>query len=429
MFNAKKLIQLNEQFVADKGPVEGQRAARREIHEQLGITYCPRTGRQIYNASKAALDCNNVSLQEIGMEFSGCSNSVNFAKHITEGGGIVMPSNFSQINSFTDVMSGLLGAITLGGYQRAAIQLGGELMTSRFDPRQGGKDIDALMDGSVRYGNADLGFTGTPLPSSGEKQTFINYPAHKRFGRQIGINKYVWIFDQTSKIQTEAANIGYLTGYEVELEKMKTITGIDNTYNRLGTANNTYQVSAGAAPFTYINSVQKPFITYQSVRDANLMLQHNVDPTTGLEISVDTPTILVGLDNEMAARTVLEATGIHSYSVAGTTNFPAIRTDSPNPLRGYNLKVFNAVWYNNLVRAANLGGGALSTTNAAGRWYMGDFMKAFSWRYALPFTSWAPPLAEVAASQGTTYVHMCEEAGVACVTAPEYVARLSVEAL
>lgn len=413
MLNAKKLIQLSEEV--------GQEKFKAEIGEMFGVVK-QADGTKKYDASKAGIDAKNVSIQEIAMEFGGFPTVHALSRHLLEAGGQVMPSNFAHINAYTDTISGLLDAIVLKGYQAVEF-IGKELIGTRQTRRNGGKDIDITLDGQLK-GEIPL---GVELPSLGLSETWVTYPVNKRWGSKIEINKYDFIYDRTDKIQREATNTGYLTGYQVETAIAQTVLGITNSYKRLDTANNTYQTSAGASPFTYVNQLTNALLTYNNINLGHILLQKNYDPTTGLEISIPTPSLLVMPQNQIQGQALIRATEINSYSVAGTTNFPSTRTTFTNPMSGYDLKVASMLWYNLLVKAAASGGEGASTTNAAARWHIGDFSRAFKWLIVLPFQTWSAPLSSADMAKGVSLVYLAEECGVPVVEAPEYAGKMTLE--
>jgi hypothetical protein len=426
MINTSKLHKLLEQEVNSGG---GTKGFKNKIRSMLGITE-----QNTFDPDNREIDAKDVSFGEVAHSFLGRDiedlgpkmEAARNMRLLEADGGVVLPSSFINISGFSDVVGGLLDAQILEAYQNPEF-IGKSLITVRETRTNGGKLISVTNDGQT----PDALAVGEELPAVGLKEKWVQIPANVRYGQAIQLDQHDILYDRSDKIQSAAANVGYAIARKIEQDIADMVLGISNSFNFMGTTGNTYLVTAGVSPMDYANSSQNPLSSWTAINDAVQVLESNVDPQTGFEISIDHPTVLVMPQQELTARTILRATEVISTSNGGAadTNWPLNFRRSENPATGFDLVRMSRIWYNRLVLASASGGGGVSTTNGPKRWHMGNFKRAFQWRQLIPFQTQSCPLSANEMRRGITLVHVAQESGVGCVVDPRYVYRGSLESL
>lgn len=418
MFKVSKLKALQEKCLADSTSFK---AAIKEA-------FTP--GAETQEADKA--DLLNISFQDVAQVFLGANDfkevitgtewgNVGAMKRVNEsGGGVVLGSAFQNISGFTDVVAGLVDALTMQAYLEQP-RIAKELAGTRQVRVNGGKRIKATGDGKSGKGLA----WGEPLPNVGLSEMWVNLPTQNRYGNRIEVDQSVFIFDLTGQVQERAVESGTQVAFDVETDAAKIIMGITNSYKSMDTTGNTYLTTAGTTVFNYVNAkAATQLIDYTSINTLQQVLEGNTDPFTNRPISVRSPQILVMPQNYLYARSVIRAIEIMQQKGSTVdTNLPNRIMRSENPLAdgGYTLINLPRNWYNLLNTSLS------SATNAQGRWYLGDFKRAFEWLFTIPFNVKGVPLSSEDISKGTVLIQQTEEAGVMAVVEPRYTAYGSVE--
>lgn len=418
MFKVSKLKALQEQCLADKTSFKAA----------LKAAFTP--GDKTQEADKA--DLFNISFQDVAEQFLGRNEykdvvtgtrweQVGALQQVQEtGGGVVLGSAFQNISGFTDVVAGLVDAMILQSYLEQP-RIAKELAGTKQVKVNGGKRIKATGDGKSGKGLA----WGEPLPNVGLSEMWVNLPVQVRYGNRVEVDQSVFIFDFTGQVQEYAVEAGTQVAFDVETDGAKVIMGITNPYKANDTTGNTFLTTNGAGIMAYTNAkAATQLLDYTSMNTIQQILEGNTDPFTSRPISVRSPTVLAMPQNYLYARSIIRAIEIQQQKgTTVSTDFPNRIMRSENPLAdgGYSLVQAPRNWYNLLNTSLS------SATNAQGRWYLGDFKRAFEWLYTIPFSTKGVPLSSEDISKGTVLIQQCEEAGVMAVIEPRYVGYGSVE--
>lgn len=329
-------------------------------------------------------------------------------------GHVVMPSHFANISAFSATVAGLLDAMIIDAYVQP--QFKGDQFFPEEDSRMdGGNAVGIMNDGeagdNLNYGEA--------YPTVGLKETKVSVPTNQRRGNTIQINELDFVFDRTQKIQEMAVNAGTAVRRLKEIAQAKVFLGITNNYSRDGNTADTYQKVAGFVPVNYVNALGTlPLTGFADIQTAKVTLSSNRDPGTGFEIEMPTPIqVAVMPQNILNLMTIARATEIETRSTDQTRIFRA-----ENPLFAVEPVELPMLWYNLLVASG------VSTTNAAGRWYAGDWRKTFRYRRIIPFESREAPLSSEDVRRDIVLIRVAREIGVPFAWEPRYSFQATVEA-
>ncbi|HKB38909.1 MAG TPA: hypothetical protein VKD72_20875, partial [Gemmataceae bacterium] len=199
-------------------------------------------------------------------------------------------------------------------------------------------------------------------------------------------------FDVTDQVLDQAGEVGDQPAYRMEIDIADHVLGVTNSYNRNGTAFNTYQT---ATP--YINDQANPFTDENDIDEARQLFVGMTDPETGREIRVDARTILCTPGRELKFREQIYGSNVQ-IGTQLNTNFPSRWRTSPGELSNvgspgdtgpYTLIPMSSIWYNRITAADGL---AQSAANAKEWWWMGEFggpNSAFEWRSNWDLQPWS----------------------------------------
>lgn len=288
---------------------------------------------------------------------------------LLEAGPAIDPTTFVNINTFNLVVAGLVNARIMEQFENPAL-IGDELCETIPTNMNGQKFI-----GVTKIG--DKGLTrnpGQPHTRAGFGEQWVKTPETSEKALCVEVSKEAVFFDLTGQVLDTASQVGEELAYRRELTIIDGVIGVNNTYSYKDTTYNTYQATT-----PWINSQSNP-LAYQAadwkVIDAGLLLfSRMTDPATGKEILVNPNAVLVSPDRAKLMSHIINATAVYEGS-ALSSNFPGRQTVGPNPI-GFAPKILSSPIYRNRITAAN--GLGLTSDQAAVRWYMGDFKRAFKW--------------------------------------------------
>ena len=423
MLNVKKLVHLTE----NTDPSFSFGATWRE---QLGIyeEVNPKTKqrRRRFDVAKGSVDPHSVSLQEIDMAFGEAigwrgeygkwsASDFKLRGHLTEAA--VLPSTFAHISGFDQTIAGLLDALVLEAYDDPMF-IGKELIGEQTWAVNGGKKIRVANDGQL-MGETQIGM---PLPEVGLKEYWITLPVNKRYGNQLSINKLDFVFDRTGQVQSAAEASGKAVAYEIENIIAAGVMGITNPFIANDVAGATYLAAAGTNPHNFKNWEDDTLVDWNNLNTAYVTMQSNTDPNTGFPIVVPAPMVLCSPQKYYHTRSILFPTMVQEYSAAIGAASTRSTYGNPIPDMGVNsIRSFGMIWYNKLIAAAALGGGAYTSGNAQKVYFLGRPDRAFKWMTIQPFSSWTAPITADDMAKGISQRHMVEEVGVFTVVEPRYI--------
>lgn len=411
---------LREMLKSENAAGRGNKGFRQRFRESLGLS---RKANGQPTVKPGHLSHQEFSLQEVAFTFLGHGfrdrlREVGPVTRLREAGGYVTPSTFSDINAFTDVVGGLLERAVLEGYEQPDYI--GKMLVRMYDNVRvnGGK--------MVRYANDNLPVEddlpwGDPYPNTGLRPDFIEIPDNKRKGKVLQVTEAVFLYDHTDSVMDAASNHGLGVARDIEIEIADTVLGIVNTYNRKGSASNTYLTSAGASPNDYVNAVQShDLVNATDLDEARQTLAGNTDPDTGYSIIVNKPQsrLLVMRGRAFTARTLVTAGTIERRTAS-----EAEIAVGPNPFAPTEVIEANEEWVRRLVDISGL-----SAANAGARWKYGNFQKAFGWRSVVPFESRTLPAGVEEARRDIVLTQLTREVGTCFVIEPRYVYKGGADA-
>lgn len=353
-------------------------------------------GAKVKDIFKNEINPMSVSLQELAQDFLGSDYKTPgyITKALREAeGGMVTPSTFSNINAFTSVVGGLIDAMVMSAYGNSDL-LGPELVTTQVTRTNGGKVIRVGNDGGVTDTNYAI---GAPLETVGLKEEYVTKQPLKRRGRAIQLNELTFLFDRTDQIQSAAANAGFATAYEKELEIIDALVGTTNTYSYNDTQFNTYQTST-----PWINQLTNTLNDYTDISEAYVKLWANTDPATGYPLPMDISSLklVVSPTYLMAARAIMTATQLRTNTAS-----EVYTTISGNPLSP--IPVLSSQTFSN------------RNTNAK-YWNLVDPRWACYYQVK-PFGVIQGYLSSEDQRRGIAAIYICEEIGSLTVLEPRFV--------
>jgi hypothetical protein len=197
------------------------------------------------------------------------------------GGGALGPSEYQGINAWLGTVDGLLGAELLDRYNLAT-QVARELVTWKMNVRVQENKL-------TRYGfptapTEDLQ-PGQEFPAGDLSADWVRANRMRKQGEVLSVAWEAMHFDQTdSLMDAVGGDNGLAVRFAVVIDEriQRSLWGIDNTYNRLGTVSNTY-LAAGA--YTNLLANHPLTNTTTPIDEAEQALLRQTDPNTGLEIA------------------------------------------------------------------------------------------------------------------------------------------------
>ena len=255
---------------------------------------------------------------------------------------------------------------------------------------------------------------GMPFPEAQFGEDYIVTPATTKRGLIVSLTKETIFFDRTGQMLQNASTVGEALGLNKEKRLLSLLIGATNNHNWRGTAYDTYQTST-----PWINKIASNDLVDWTDFDAVEQLFANMlDPNTGEPILMRARDVMVCPARAQAANRVLNATEIRYTASSAPTE-----TIATNPLRGsYNAPIANRLLYARLTAAVADGGLALSASNAAKYWFVGDFARAFNYMQNWPLTVVrAPTNADAEFKKDIVARFKASERGVGAVIQPRAV--------
>lgn len=329
------------------------------------------------------------------------------------------PTAFLNISLFNLSVAGLVNARILEAFTK---------------PQYIGKDMVTTVPTNMN-GHKIIGTTGiNPQTSAAKNRAPGASHASVQFGEawqttpetveqalKIEVTREAVFFEQASgEVMRQADTVGDELAYGQEKDICDTVIGVTASYNRSGTAYNTYQTSS-----PYINDHSNPFTDETDVDDARALLLGMTDPDTGREIDVTIATILCSPYKELTFREQIFGSTVQlstqlSSEVAQRIKLTqsAINQVAKGTLQ---LMPLTQIWHNRMVAADGLN---LSAANAKAYWWWGDTKRAFEWHENWPLTPWQAAATEmVMKDRGLIAVHGANYRGVAYTREPRYIIR------
>lgn len=250
---------------------------------------------------------------------------------------------------------------------------------------------------------------GMPYPQTSFGSNFVEYPAIEKVGYICSVTMEAIYSDLTGQILDSAGSVGNRLGLDREESILKTILGLTNNHKWNGSAYNTY-LTTGAWVNKLFSFTLKD---WTSVNTLEQLFVNMLDPTTGKPILVTPKQMLVMPANKYRAKRAFSATTTKSGDFATTGNPDQI--EAPNPLDS-DYQILTSANARLLLTAAGV-----SSSDADGYVFLGDFKKSFIWREAKPLTIVEAPAQnprefeqDIALAVKASYM------GVACIRDPRF---------
>lgn len=324
------------------------------------------TGRLIVNAMREGeIKIEDISLLETAYGIMGPEWLARLAESNREGALMqnvpLLEAGATDSTAFSNITGQLMFSAVMEGYQNPMF-IGDQLVTVTPTNFLDGERIPGIKepDGTAN----DVG-EGMPFPRVTMGEDYIDTPATTKKGLIVAITKEAILKDRTGLIVDRAKMVGERVGMRRETLILDEVLGITNTYNRLGTAYNTY-LSAGG----WINLITSgtELIDWTDIEEVELLFAAltNPDQTDDDEPVVYQPkTILVMPYKKHTAAQILTAT-----SLERRTNSAAEVRISANSVSGYNM-------LSSPIAQARLVKSGVAAATARNYWYAGDFKRAF----------------------------------------------------
>lgn len=318
----------------------------------------------------------------------------------------ITPQLQLNVNLFTAAVGGLVEAKVLEAFQNARL-VGDQLVTITPTNKNGEKMIGLA---GIELAEGDQGrLPGEPHARGLFGDRWIETPELREKALAVEVTQEAVIYDLTGDILRMAASVGETLAYQRELEVLRTVCGVDNTYNYKGTAYNTYQAST-----PWINSHANPASTYADIDEARELFRNMVDPETGYRILVNPTTLLFDEAAEATWHKILNSTELRITD----SNLQTLVPPQPFARSGqYNL-VPSVIMRDVLVASG------IDAANAKQYWFFGDPKRAFAWMEAWPLrVMQAPQNEQVMMDRGLVAVYFANYRGRAAVLEPRYMTR------
>ena len=336
------------------------------------------------------------------------------------GGGALGPSQFQDINAWLGTVDGLLGAELMAKYELATM-VARELVTWKMQVRVQENKI-------VRYGfptqpTEDLQ-PGQEFPAGDLTHDWVRANRMRKQGEAISLTWEAMHFDQTDSImESISGEQGLAIRFAVIIDEriQKSLWGIDNTYNRLGTITNTY-LTTGA----YINQQTLALLeNNDSIDKAEQILLAQTDPNTGLEIAPpDDDRFLIVTPAKFLTATRLAAP--YGEEIGALSDTKRISNSSMAKQYTATIKPYR------MIRAARImvAGLGITAAQANQRWLWGSTRLAFQYRSAKDITTYAYKITDSPnlARRDVLMEMDCSEFGSVTIVEPRYVVRSILDA-
>lgn len=293
------------------------------------------------------------------------------------------PSAFSNINTYTSVVGGLVERAILDGFNNPAY-IWKEIFAVKPTKSNGQKLIGVTPLGDVaRRRNPNREHARAQF-----EERYVTTPETYENALAVDVTKEAVHFDLTGQILDQAAQVGDAVALRWELECIDVLLGVTNNFNFNGSAINTYQTSRTSG---ILNDHSNPFYDWTDLNEVYNLFAQMQDPKTGLPILVN-PDLLVcmpwkktAIDLALGADSIQMRTGSGS-TTPQTTSMPLVVSNTPsNPYRG-RLRTLTSPYLLTRARAAdglNLGSDAIANEY----YWVLESQKAFYFMQNWPLTT------------------------------------------
>lgn len=271
---------------------------------------------------------------------------------------------------------------------------------------------------------------GMPYTETSFGERYVDTPRTKKMGQIISLTKEAIFFDHTGQMLKGSAELGERLAYNKERLQLRTVLGIDNTYQLNGNSANTYQLTAGSSPNQYINAMTGvPLIDWTSVQNYYILASKILDPDTNEPIITKPSAMLVMPANYITAKRIMTATGVRSTfpGIAdGNVGAPGnVQMITDNPLPDILEVHTSSIAYQLLVNPpAGSGFTALSAPAANQFWLIGDFKKSFYWMENWPLQIEQAPVGNIRQFEQDVMMRWkASFRGTAAIIEPRYMQR------
>src|SRR5262245_19453516 len=269
-----------------------------------------------------------------------------------------------------------------------------------------------FLDGERIPGIGELGDVGEVIeegmefPYVGTNEEWLQtVPTGKR-GFIVPLTREVIVADRTGILITRCSGGGRWLGVGKDKRIIDCAIGVTNNYNRNGVASNTYLTSGSYINSQTGNALDASGNEWRALEKAELLFDAITDPNTGEPIIVKPDAIVVPTALLRTAQRILGGTGV--VTVDNRANAATIRTESPNPYGGKNIKVLSSPY----VKARS---------SSATKWWWGAPKKAFLYIQVWDIeTLQAASNNELEFSQDIWMRYKVSERGVAAVQEPRF---------
>jgi hypothetical protein len=374
----------------------GRRTFLQEWYQTLGITadeQCRPTylteGNGHYHFGEHRCRPEEVSIRDLAEAIHGHdfvneyyhpNSQVDFGARALQEAAID-PTAFLNISTFNLAVAGLIDAQILERFNQPTYI--GRNLVKIVPTRKNGDKIIGVARQNPQSAATKGRLPGEPHAEVGFGDAYQTTPETIEQGLKASLTKEVVFYDLTGQPLEEASAVGDELSYGQEKVIADEVMGTTNTYNRNGTAFNTYQT---ASP--WVNDQSNEFLDYQDLDDARQLFVGMTDPESGKEIQINATTLLVMPAKAVLVKSQLAGMQIMLGSQQTAGNFPGVYTIAPNPVSqmgpAFNVVELTAIWYNRATAADGLG---LSAANAKKYWWLLD-PSAFEWRENWPLTPW-----------------------------------------
>lgn len=260
------------------------------------------------------------------------------------------------------------GAVTLGMFSVIADNIIRTLVMEGYNAEQevwiGDQLVETVPSNLISEQIPDVGGFGDEMeviedgnyPRVGLRDSMIQMPDTKRRGVILEINREVLRFDQTSLVYAKASKLGKTGRLNKENRILDAVVGATNTFQRNGTASNTYVASGG----NWVNvKTSNGLADWQNVQAAELLFSDMTHLISGDLLSIKPTAILVPTALKRTAQYIVAQTTKNREA----TDSASTQTYHDNPYAG-ELQVISS----DRVKARS---------SSATTWWVGDFKSAF----------------------------------------------------
>lgn len=351
------------------------------------------------NLESGQLTLEHVSIKGLAKAFLG--DDVIQAMEDRKSGGMLLREANSAVD--TSLFSNITGQFLFNTVKKSYglwADISNLLATTRPTKILNGERIPGI--GGIGD-EAEIVGEGQPYPEVGPNEEYVLIPPLVKRGFIVSVTREILIADLTGILIQACSDTAKWLGVNRMKRVIDVAVGVTNTYNRNGTATNTY-LTSGA----YINNQANTLVDWTDFENAMLLFDAITDPNTsepimwGGQMTALVPTAL-----SLTTNRIVNATQIRFNDGASNTT----ATYGSNPINGQPINIVTSPYVK-------------LRTGSASTWFFGNFKDAFGYSEAWGIETQQAPAQNLAQfERDIEQRYKVSEMGAAFVMEPRLVTK------